>query len=341
MKSIRKALTFRASSIGDSLMAKYLLENIHAQYPDARCGLVVASRGAMIRDLLAAYPWIEVIEANRKSPRALFMLIQHFWQSDFVCTLYTGGILNLSTKLMARLLARRGALIGYIDRSPLNTFLYDKLLYLKPDRSSVPRLLERDALIAAGIPVAIEQMTFKYLPQPDLLMRFGLQKKKYVVVGLFSGADARGLSPERRQALVDALVHALPTLPLVFIGTPQEREQISHMHVPQNSKTVETTVQEVSALIDNSACMVSLGTGTSHIAAILRTPLAVLVACQGLQWVGTDQYGDAPIQVFCQPEACPNGHDYSGYGPCINAVDMDAVAASVVASVTKVQRDGL
>lgn len=88
--------------------------------------------------------------------------------------------------------------------------------------------------------------------------------------------------------------------------------------------------------------MVSLGTGTSHIASLLRTPLAVLVACQGLQWVGADQYGDAPIKIFfCQPEACPHGHDYSGYGPCINAIDMDAVASAAVAFVTKVQREEL
>lgn len=320
-------------------MGKYLLENIRAEFPDARCGLVVGRRGAMIRDLLSAYPWIEIIEANRRSPRTLFMLVKRFWRSDFVCTLYTGGLLNLSTKLIARFLARRGALIGYIDRSPVNKFLYDKMIYLKPDRSSVPRLLECDALSAAGVPVNIDRMTFKYLPQPDLLARFGLQKDEYVVVGLFSGADARGLSPEKRQELVDALARALPTMPLVFIGTEKEREQISHMRLPQNSHIVETSVQEVSALIDNSACMVSLGTGTSHIAAILRTPLVVLVACQGLQWVGADQYGDAPIKVFCQPKACPHGHSYSGYGPCINAVDMDAVATTAIAYVTKVQED--
>jgi ADP-heptose:LPS heptosyltransferase len=190
----------------------------------------------------------------------------------------------------------------------------------------VPRLLECDALRAAGIPIAMEQMTFKYLPQPGLLARLDLQKNEYVVVGLFSGADARGLSPEKRQELVDALARAMPVMPLVFIGTEKEREQIEHMRLPQNSKIVKTSVQEVSALIDDSACMVSLGTGTSHIASLLHTPLVVLVACQGLQWVGTDQYGDAPIQVFCQPEACPHGHDYSGYGPCLNAVDMKAVA---------------
>lgn len=319
-----KALTFRASSIGDSLMAKYLLENIRAYSPFVRCGLVVANRGAMIRDLLAAYPWIEVIEANRKSPRALFTLMKHFWQSDFVCTLYTGGTLNLSTKLVARLLARRGALIGFVDPSPVNGLLYNIVLP-HHGRSGVPRLHECDTLATRGIPVFTERMTFQYLPQPGLLERFGLEKKKYVVVGLFSGSPARGLSPKRRQDLVDALACAMPSMPLVFIGTEGERAEIERMTLPPCAQIVKTSVQEVAALIDSAASMVSLGTGTSHIAAHLRTPLVVLVACQGLSWVGKDQFGDAPISVFSCPGECPDGHDYLGYGKCLEAIDMDAV----------------
>src|SRR3989338_3419571 len=89
---IEKALTFRASSIGDCLMGKYLLENIHAQFPNARLGIVVASRGAMIRDLFATYPWLEVIEANRRSPRSLFYLWRNFRNSDLVMTQYAGKL---------------------------------------------------------------------------------------------------------------------------------------------------------------------------------------------------------------------------------------------------------
>ncbi|MES2203231.1 MAG: hypothetical protein V4474_02860, partial [Patescibacteria group bacterium] len=108
---IRKALTFRASSIGDCLMGKYLLDNVHAQYPAARLGLVVASRGAMIRDLLSAYPYIEVVEANRANPGSLWRLWRAWRGSDVVVTQYAGkqgGRFSLATKVMARLLARRG-----------------------------------------------------------------------------------------------------------------------------------------------------------------------------------------------------------------------------------------
>ena len=331
---IKKAFTIRASSIGDSLMAKYLLENIRAKYPNARLGLVVASRGAMIRDLLAAYPWLEVIEANRRSPRTLWYLIKNFWRSDLGVTQYTGGTLNLSTKLVARFLARRGALVGFVDHSPLNGLIYDKLLP-HHERAGVPRLLECSVLAATGIPVATERMTFEYLPQPELFPRLGLQQKKYVVIGLFSGADARGLSPARKQDLVDALAKALPEMTLVFIGTKSEREKLLQLRLPPRSVIADTSVQEAAALIDQAAAMVSLGTGTSHIAAHLRVPLVVLVACQGLQWVGKEQFGDAPISIFSRPDQCPNGHDHSTYGPCINAVDMNAVATAAKEFISK------
>src|SRR3989344_4332469 len=97
---IKKAFTVRASSIGDCLMAKYLLQNIRAAYPRARLGLVVAGRGAMIRDLLAAYPWLEVIEANRRSPRARWHLIKNFWRSGLGVAQYAGGALHLAANLI-------------------------------------------------------------------------------------------------------------------------------------------------------------------------------------------------------------------------------------------------
>ena len=48
---VRKVLTFRASSIGDTLIGKYFLENVHAAYPDARCGIVVAGRVVYAREV--------------------------------------------------------------------------------------------------------------------------------------------------------------------------------------------------------------------------------------------------------------------------------------------------
>lgn len=318
---IKKILTFRAASIGDSLMGKYLLENVCAAYPDVHCALAVSSRASMIRDLFAAYPWIEVVEAN-KHPRSLLALFRR-GRNDVVVTPYTGGVYPIAPKLIARLIAR--TLVGYTDKSKLNAFLYTKLIPLI-GRGRAPRLLETDALKAAGIPVSIEHPSFSYLPQPQLLERLGLQAKKYIVLHLFSGSDARGLSPARKQALIQALVKVLPAdMKLVLTGSDKERKSLGEL--PPQAVSAQTSLQELAALIDQSVGMVSLDTGAAHIAAHLRKPLIVLASCVGVQWWSPDMYGvGVPSALLTRLDVCAAGHDHSGYAKCLEAIDVDEVA---------------
>lgn len=319
----KKVLTFRASSIGDCLMGKYLLENIHAANPDTVCELVVSSRVKMIRELLVAYPWLHVVELNRH----ISTLLRFFGggRRDIVVTPYTGGTFPLLPKLVARLAAH--TLIGYTDRSSINKFLYSKLISLV-GRERAPRLLETDALSALGMPVSIAQPSFKYVPQPALLSRLGLEGKKYVVLHLFSGSDARGLSPSRRRELVEAIVHILPAgFWLVITGSDAERKSLD-MGLPTDVILAKTSLQELAHLIDHSALMVSLDTGAAHIAAHLKKPLIVLAGCVGVQWWSKDMYGtDIPMTLFTN--TCPSGHNYSGYAKCLDDVSMDEVAEKV------------
>ena len=158
MKTVRKALTFRASSIGDCLMGKYLLENIHAQFPEAQCSILVASKGPMIRDLLAAYSWIDVVEANTKHPRTIFTALKKLYPSDVTITQYSGrGVFSTASKLFARLLTRYGRLAGFTDAWPLNRFLFDCLIPFSMRRAM--RLHECNALEALDIPVSIQEIT--------------------------------------------------------------------------------------------------------------------------------------------------------------------------------------
>ena len=307
----KKVLTFRPGSIGDCLMAKYFLEQVRAADPALCATLSVPTRVAMVRDLLAAYPWIEVVQTKSLRPP----------RRDLVFTPYTGGVFPLRTKLFARLLAKK--LIGFSDRSPFNRFLYNKIIPLV-GRSRAPRLLECDALAAAGIPVSTAQPSFKYLPQPELLPRLKLLDRKYVVLHLFSGSNARGLSPERKRALIEALA----LLPLTLVVTGSAKETASLGTLPPNALSVETSLQELAHLIDHSAGMVSLDTGAAHIAAHLRKPLVVLSSCVGVQWWNKDMYGESvPTALFERIDVCKGGHDYSGYAQCLDIIDFGEVAA--------------
>lgn len=332
---IKKAITFRASSLGDAMLAKHLLENVHAQYPAARCGLVVAGRATMIKELLAAYPWITVVEANRKSLRSLWYLWREWRDSDLVVTpgVKPGGQFGIGSKIAARLLARRGALVGFTDAFPFNTYVYDTVLPY--DAVKAPRLLEQDALRAAGIAVTIPDLSLSYVAKPEILVSLGLQNKKYVVVHLFAGADSRGMSQQKRQELVDMLAQQYPDTPLVFTGTAREREAIERLTLPPQAVIAAGRggVEELATLIVHSAVMLSVGTGPSHMASHLKHPLVVLVVCNGRHWCGTEQFGEesrAYTHVYSCVECCGTSHNPTeATSPCIEGISTAAVVSDV------------
>lgn len=324
MKNIKKALTFRASSVGDCLMAKYLLENVHAQFPEARCGIVIAHHEDLIRDLLKAYPWIEVIEANRKNPRALWKLWKHFHGSDLVVTQYAGkegGRFALASKIAARLLARRGGLIGFADASKMNWLLYDTVISFS--RAAAPATLEREALRAAGIPVAHAWPLLTYVPMGSSPEKFELTPKGYVVVHLFAGNKSRGLHPDKKRELLAALSKSLAGIRLVISGGKGDRAEALQVADGLDARVIagETTLQEFMHLISESRGVVSLDTGVAHMTAQMGKPLVVLTGCLGRHWWGEGQYASqTPLSLFSGAERHAAGHIYKDYPDCLGEI---------------------
>jgi len=335
MMGLEKALTFRASSIGDCLMGKYLLENIHAAYPLARCGIVVASCAEMIRDLFGAYPWLEIIEARRRHPRALLSLWNAFHGSEFVVTQYAGkpgGKFGLASKIAARFLAKKGGLIGFTDVSCLNRVLYDVLLPQTP--LDAPAALERAALRAARIPVTHAYPTMQHVPLPHALGKFGLTPGTYLVVHLFAGNASRGLHPDKKRALLSALIEHLPSVHMVVSGGADDVREAEHIaeNIPATIIAGKTTLQELMNIIAGGCGVVSVDTGVAHIAAQLGTPLVVIRTCLGRHWWLPEQYGkDAPITVFSRDELCGTKHTNKDFPICINEINVEDVASHIAA----------
>lgn len=334
---IKKVITFRASSIGDCLMGKYLLENIRMRYPQARLGIVVASRGDMIRDLLAAYPWLEVIEANRRNPRALLALARAFFGSDLVVTQYAGkkgGMFGLGSKLFARLLARRGGLVGFMDAFLWNGILYDLLVPVKAEEAIAEH--EREVLAAVGVPIALPFPKLSCLPDDIIIKKLGVETGKFVIVHFFAGGKGRSMSPEKSRELLAALRRALSgDISILVSGSSADRSAACAIAEGVDAKVIagETTLQEMMCLIKESRCVISVDTGMAHIAAHLGTPLVVMRTCVGRNWWLAGQYGDnAPVTVFSFDEMCADGHIAKNYPDCINAIDMEKVAAAAVLS---------
>lgn len=305
--AVRNVLTFRPGSIGDCLMGKYFLEQVKSANPDATFTISVGTREGMVRDLFAAYPWIKVVN-NRELG---------FARRDLVVTPYTGGVVPLKIKLFGRMIGK--TLIGYSDPSPFN-FLYNKIVPLV-GRARAPRLLETDALQALNIPVAADDLTYTYVPQEGLLERLGLTDKGYLILHLFSGSDARGLSPARKRDLIEKL--GILSIPIIVTGTAKETASLGKL--PEGVRAVQSSIQELAHLIDHAKGMVSLDTGVAHIAAHMKKPLVVLASCVGEQWWSKDQYTLGTYTLFTRSDVCEGRHDYSGYAKCLEAIDFGAV----------------
>jgi len=330
---IKKAVTFRASSIGDCLMGKYVLENIHRKFPEARCGIVVASRGAMIRDLLAVYPWIEVIEANRHNSNAVMQLWRAYRRSELVIMPYagkTGGRVNFASKVMGRFLAREGGLIGFEDISVWNTFLFSTVLPIRSERAVIER--DREALKSAGIAVSIQFPKMICIEKKRIGDRFRVKNNKFLVVHLFSGNKGRELHPNKKRALIEILIEKFPNTQLIISGGENDKEEAMQFSKNESVTVVagQTSLQELMNLILESRGVISLDTGVAHITAQLGKPLVVLSTCLGRNWWFPEQYGeDAPITIFSCDDVCVNGHMFKNYPDCLNKISIESVIKAI------------
>lgn len=289
---IKKILTFRAASLGDSLLGKYFLENIHAQYPDAKYYLLVPKRGEMIKDLLRAYPWITVLEVNRKKPLSILKAIWLLWGTDVTLTQgVSQGSFPLVSKIFARLVTKKTGLLGYEDTSKFNRLLYDILLKTDNTQSIISN--DRNALRAIGVDPSISKLLYQIIEDRSVLDKFVLQENKYIVLHLFAGGLARSLTPERRKEITKAILsYAKDTYKVVLTGGFQEQNEIVRLTelyggVPAAGNT---SVQELANLIKFSAKVVSLDTGAAHMASGLNKRVIVLRCYQTAHWWMPDQY---------------------------------------------------
>lgn len=326
---IKKAVTFRASSIGDCLMAKYLLENIHIEFPQAKYGIVVAGKAGMIKDLLKAYPWIDVIEASRRSISGVIGLWRKYRGSELVVTQYTGKrgrTFSLSSKIMAWILARKGGFVGFADSFRFNNWLFDVCLPVQSEKSVADH--EREVLHAVGVPLQLPFPKMDFIKDDQVLGRFGLVAGKFMIVHLFAGGAGRGISREKKKDILTALLKHSPDINVVVSGGKENVSEIDEVikDTPVISIAGRTTLQELMNLISQSLVVLSLDTGVAHITAQLAKPLIVLRTCVAPNWWFNEQYGsNAPINVLSCDEICAKGHVYKDYPECIDGISLEEV----------------
>ncbi len=309
-------------------MGKYFLENIHKEFHEAICGLLVGSRGKMLSELFSAYPWLEVWEVNRRNPFSLFRAICRFFGSDFTLIQYSENKFSTPSKFFARLLTKRGGLVGFEDGWRFNKLIYDKILPFAGEYKS-PGLIteERNALYALGLPAPVKNFSLDFKEDKGVLKKFGLQKNGYIILHFFSGSDSRGLHfQKRREILKEAYRRFGERYELVLTGSESEREAAIKIAEGASAKVAagKTSMTELINLVSNSKAVLSLDTGVAHIAGHLEKPLVVLSRCKAFSaWWSPLMY-QKNVSVLCDKIACGGAH--AGKFPkCLNEIDTNLI----------------
>jgi len=323
---ISKVVIFRAGSLGDNLMGKFFLENVHAAYPDAKCCVVVGERGGMIRGLLSGYPWIEVREVNRRNPMSVLRLVRDFFGADLVYTQNTKGIFSTASKIVGRLIAKPGAMFGYEDPWWGNRFVYSKIIHAEKDLSV--REHECHALGLVGIPVTVKELSLNTSPDKA--------GTSYILVHLFPGNEGRGFSPENKARIVAQAAKMYgATHRILLTGSKQDRgiaeQALQDARGREKLDGIDlqvvagdTDLPGLIRLIAGASGVISADTGVAHIAAHLRRPLVVIRSCVGRSWWLPGQYDNSPL-VIDADAVCAKGHVGKLYPACINGVDFSKV----------------
>jgi ADP-heptose:LPS heptosyltransferase len=284
----------------------------------------------MIKDLLKAYSWITVVEANSRRLDSILRAFRLLYPSDATSTQYSGrGQFSSASKLFARLVTRRGRLIGFSDPWKFNAAVFDTVIPFTMRRAM--RLLECDALEALGIEPTIQEITLRSKEDTGVVDRLGLTKHRYLILNLFSGSTKRGLSLEYQINLTRALQENIDReKKIILTGSAADAPILAQIKevVPGVMLAPALSLQDLIVLVEQSGGVVSLDTGVGHIAAQVGAPLVILRTCWGYQWWTKDQYPRDDIQVFSREDLCASGHTNKDFPDCLNEISTEDVATA-------------
>ncbi len=330
-KQIRKVLTFRAASLGDALLGKYFLENVHAAYPSAQCFLLVPMRGEMVRDLLRAYPWIIVLEVSRRKPLSIFHAFKVLFGTDLTLTQGVSfGSFSLFSKLFARLVTKGGGLMGYHDAFRFNHLLYDTILETSSTKAVF--LHDQDALRAAMVPIVTHKLFYDAPEVPGILRKFSLTVDHYVILHLFSGSINRGLSKESMVRITDTVSDfARGTYTVVLTGGKGDQKTLDTLAEQFGVVSVggRTTVSEMAHLIKYAKLVVSVDTGAAHMASGLGKRTIVLRSYQTANWWQPEQYTELVTVLTGEKGNDETDIRIHPYPHSLNSIDMHALRSEL------------
>ncbi len=283
LQSIRNFLFLQYDKpLGSAVHATPLFEAIRETIPNAHILVAASPMAASVlgknpfldRCVTTPDPWQDFYGAARTVRQSVRLL-----PPGTVCLANTLGNQRSRLAFLA-MLAGKAVRAGYMLADPL----YDLPLAIRADRSQIESNV--DILRALGHDVAA--------PEPRIF--FGRDDADYAIAALSqaSGDETKprivyvtqnnGAQPnqwriERFQQVIDTLTRTFDALP-IFVGSAQEAQNIDALRESLHKKGIslagKTTIPQLAAVLALCDAVVSLDTGSFHVARAVQLPGVVI-----------------------------------------------------------------
>jgi lipopolysaccharide heptosyltransferase I len=337
---IRRILIIKPSSLGDVVHALPVLAALRSQFPQAHISWMVASSFA---PLLIDHPLLdEVLLFDRKHYGRLHRSGRS--AGDFV-----GFVRGLATRrfdlvidlqglfrsgLFARLTGARYR-VGFADVRELAGLFYTHRIRVP---ATIRHAVDRNVHLARTIGLPIDRPAFPLAvslreiqaANARLADAAGHFVPRFIAVVIAARWPTKQWAPERFAALLDRL-HAENAPPCVLLGAPDEREVAARVSAATDAPLInlvgQTSLRELTALLDRSERVITNDSGPMHLAAALGKPIVALFGPTDPQRCGP--YG-APARVVRSAIPCLGCYRRTcWHHTCLRELSVDRVATAM------------
>jgi ADP-heptose:LPS heptosyltransferase len=263
-------------------MVLFLMENIHDNDPHVSLTILTPRNEALFSELAQKYPYLRVVSANRRTAIGTLLRLARF--RNCVITPPTPGRLPFATKAAARLVALRGRLVGFDDRSILNRIMYTQLLAFDHAKSYCDALLEILPLL--GFRRMRERPMLAFERTPHIFKKYDLTPGAYVVLHPFGSAAVRSIVGRELRELIEYLRRLAPDLTIVLNGNSADRAKLPP-GLGAGVKVIagEVSMRELATLLQDSKLYVGVDTGITHLACVLGVRSLVIAHEGAANWL--------------------------------------------------------
>jgi|GEM_PF-5964320 len=278
-------IIFQNGGVGDFLMALFLAGELRRN--GALRVYIVLHRGAgFLQQFAESYPYVTVIEASLRRPRGLFEVARLFLKRNAVILPPTIGRFPLRVKLLARMLAGFGPLVGFQDNGAL-CGIYTKTLPYKLDQDFAESM--RDVIRALGMKAASEPPRLLIDSDEGSLVRSGLSGKRYVVFHPRGSSERRRLSEAECVAIIECILQIAPELHVAVSGAESERAHVEGImqraNNPRAVAVIGASPKGLAALIRGGELFVGMDTGITHLACFLDAKVLLIGKNATANWL--------------------------------------------------------